>query len=199
MISSYRLGDLVLLQLDEPSINLLLNEHPKSIGAEYVFKKKRNPKRSNIDIITEIALRRIHIYSSQFPADISESTLIHLRLGDVVAGNEWHEKIKRPVEVETLTKILEPYPEKRYVIGKCFFALTSSTNYNECVEASETYLQKVVEALGATQVDSEDADVDFCCAIKSKLFVQGKGHFSRLIVEIRKRLNLPSIETSITN
>lgn len=199
MISSYRLGDLVLLQLDEDSVNLLLNDHPRSIGAEYIFKKKRNPTKNNIEIMTEIALRRIHIYLPQLPADISESTVIHLRLGDVVAGNEWHEKIKRPIDIDTLNQVLEPYPEKRYVIGKCFFASTSSTNYKECVEASETYLQKVVERLGAFQFDSGNSDVDFCCAIRSKLFVQGKGHFSKLIVEIRKILNLPSIETSTTN
>jgi len=199
MISSYRLGDLVLLQLDEPAINLILNDHPESIGAEYILKKRQHPKRNNIDIITEIVTNRISIYSSQFPEDISESTLIHLRLGDVVSGNKWHEKIKRPIDAETLKSMLEPYPEKRYVIGKCFFAAPSSTNYEECVEASEKYLQRVLEILGAEHFDSNNADVDLCCAIRSKLFVQGKGFFSRLIVDIRNKLNLPSIETQTTN
>ena len=42
---------------------------------------------------------------------------------------------------------------------------------------------------------SNNADIDLCCAVKSKVFVQGKGFFSRLIVEIRKKLNLQCITT----
>ncbi len=199
MISSYRLGDLVLLQLDDYSINLISIEHPNSIGAEYILKKRQNPTRNNIDIITEIVVNRISMYEHQFPEDISESTIIHLRLGDVVAGNEVHEKIKRPIDVETLRSIIEPFPDKRYVIGKCFFASTSSTNYEECIKVSEKYLQMVIEILGAEHFNSNNADVDLCCAIRSKLFIQGKGFFSRLIVEIRNKLNLPCIKTATTN
>ena len=40
-----------------------------------------------------------------------------------------------------------------------------------------------------------NADIDLCCAVKSKVFVQDKGFFSQLIVEIRKKLNLQSITT----
>ena len=55
---------------------------------------------------------------------------------------------------------------------------------------------EIVEYLDAQHFDSGDADIDLCCGIKSKLFIQGRGFFSKLIVEIRKKLNLESIETT---
>jgi hypothetical protein len=39
--------------------------------------------------------------------------------------------------------------------------------------------------------------LDLCCAVKSKCFVQGTGYFSKLIIEIRKKLHLQNIETSV--
>jgi len=53
--------------------------------------------------------------------------------------------------------------------------------------------------LNAEHFDSVNADIDLCCAVKSKLFIQGKGYYSKLIVEIRKKLNLQSIETRVEN
>ena len=47
----------------------------------------------------------------------------------------------------------------------------------------------------AAQKRDNDADLDLCCTVKSKVFVQGKGFFSQLIVEIRKKLNLQCITT----
>ena len=77
----------------------------------------------------------------------------------------------------------------------CFFAKTSSNNYDECIKLSNQYLQDVITSLNADHFDSGIADIDLCCAIKAKLFIQGKGFFSKLIVEIRKKLNLNNIET----
>jgi hypothetical protein len=121
--------------------------------------------------------------------------VIHLRLGDVIAGNEWHEKIKRPLEVNHLKSLVENDNNPIYVIGKCFFADTSSKNYEECVDLSNEYLNKVLIELDATHFNSDNADIDLCCAIKSKKFIQGKGYFSKLIIEVRKKLNLDNVET----
>ena len=55
----------------------------------------------------------------------------------------------------------------------------------------------VITELQAEYFDSGNADIDLYCAIKSKIFIQGKGYFSKLIVEIRKRLNLYCIETAV--
>jgi hypothetical protein len=197
MISSYRLGDLFFLDLSKNEINELISEHSNSIGSKY-YKGKfhQKNKKSNIDLITEIVLDKIHKNSHLLPNDISESTLIHLRLGDVIAGNEWHEKIKRPLKIEHIKSILEKDTNKKYVIGKCFFAKPSSTNYDECIHLSNIYLQNVINELQAVHFDSGDADIDLCCAVKCKLFIQGKGFFSKLIVEIRKNLHLECIETT---
>ena len=135
MISSYRLGDLVLLTLNQDEQNDILEQYPDSIGSKYIRMKKDNTV-NNIDIITKIVLEYIEENKNLLPEDIENSTLIHLRLGDVVRGNEWHEKLKRPVHPHYLQKILPKNNNKIYVIGKCFFAKTSSNNYEECINAS---------------------------------------------------------------
>ena len=195
MISSYRLGDLVLLQLEENEMNEIVMEHPNSIGSKYIL-EKRNTHCNNIDLITKIVMEHIAQNLEFLPKNITDSTLIHLRLGDVVAGNEWHEKLKRPFEVDYIKSLVSNDTNPKYVIGKCFFAAPSSTNYEECINKSNEYLHNVINELQAHYFDSGNADIDLCCAVKSKLFIQGRGFFSKLIVDIRKKLNLNTIETS---
>ena len=195
MISSYRLGDLVLLQLEENEMNEIVMEHPNSIGSKYIL-EKRNTHCNNIDLITKIVMEHIAQNLEFLPKNITDSTLIHLRLGDVVAGNEWHEKLKRPFEVDYIKSLVSNDTNPKYVIGKCFFAKPSSTNYEECIIKSNEYLDNVINELQAEYFNSGNADIDLCCAVKSKLFIQGRGFFSKLIVDIRKKLNLNTIETS---
>lgn len=196
MISSYRLGDLVLLDLNQKEKNDILKEHPYSIGSKYILEKRHNNCCDNITLITKIIMENIEQHLDLLPKNITESTLIHLRLGDVVAGNKWHEKIKRPFEINYIKSLLADDINPKYVIGKCFFAKPSSTNYEKCIDLSNTYLHDVINELQAEYFNSGDADIDLCCAVKSKLFIQGMGFFSKLIVQIRKKLNLKSIETT---
>jgi len=197
MRSSYRLGDLVFLNLEEHNKSKILFEYPNSIASRFI--KENNNNINNIDIITKIILNYIEEVSHLLPKDIEESTVIHLRLGDVIAGNRLHERRKRPLQVNYLKSLIENDTNPKYVIGKCFFASTSSNNFEECIELSNKYLRNVLEELNATHFDSGNADIDLCCAIKSKLFIQGKGYFSKLIVEVRKKLNLNNIETTEVN
>jgi hypothetical protein len=198
MLSSYRLGDLVFLELSKDEKNEILIEHPNSIGSDYIIEKTLNDGHDNIDIITNIVLKHIQKNMDLLPKDIEDSTIIHLRLGDVVRGNEWHEKIKRPIFPSYLQKIV-PKSNKTYVIGKCFFAKVSSHNYDECINASNKYLENIINTFNAEHFDGGNADIDLCCAVKSKCFVQGRGYYSKLIVEIRKKLHLQNIETSVHN
>lgn len=195
MISSYRLGDLVLLSLNENEENEILTEHPNSIGSKYILEKRNNCS-NNIDLITKIVLEHVEQNLAFLPKDISDSTLIHLRLGDVIAGNAWHEKLKRPLSIEHIQTLVANDTNKKYVIGQCFFAKPSSTNYEECINLSNEYLQNIINELQAEHFNSGNADIDLCCAVKSKIFIQGRGFFSKLIVEIRNKLNLNSIETT---
>lgn len=197
MASSYRLGDLVLLELNETEKEEILIDYPNSIGSKYILEKRNNNTDDNIDIITKIVLDQIEQNLDFLPKDISDSTLIHLRLGDVVAGNKWHEKLKRPIRKNYIKFLLENDTNKKYVIGKCFFAKTSSTNYDDCIKYSNIYLQNVINEINAEYFSSDNADIDLCCAVQSKVFLQGRGFFSKLIVEIRKKLNLKNIETSV--
>jgi len=198
MISSYRLGDLILLNLQPHEQEELLKDHPDSFGSKYILEKRKNNNCDNIDIITKIVLEYIDQNMELLPKDISESIVIHLRLGDVVAGHQLHEQAKRPLSIDYLKLLLKKNIRKKYIIGKCHFGCPShsSTNYEECITLSNIYLKNAINELEAEHFDSGDADLDLCCAVKSKVFVQGKGFYSRLIVEIRKKLNLQSITTA---
>ena len=154
--------------------------------------------RESIDLITKIVLEYIRNNRHLLPNDIEECTVIHLRIGDVLAGNKDHEKIKRPLSIEYLKDALKDNYSKKYVIGKCHFGCPShsSTNYEECITLSNIYLQNVLDEMHATHFNSGNADIDLCVAVKAKLFVQGRGYYSQLIVDIRKLLNLQSITTA---
>ena len=192
-ISSYRLGDAFHSKLYDEDIQELLREHPNTIGAEYLTSQKKEETKC-IDTITRIVQKYVEKYKYLLPEDIEKSTVIHLRLGDVVAGNTWHEKLKRPLDVNFYKGIIPN--QKIYVIGKPFFAKTSSTNFEESIKMSEDYIKTFINELDAKHFDGGHADIDLCCAIACECFVQGRGFFSDLIVEIRKKLNKKNIETT---
>jgi len=192
-VSSYRLGDAYQSKLYDEDIEELLAEHPGTIGAEYLTSEKKQDTKC-IDTITSIVLKYVEKNRHLLPEDIENSTVVHLRLGDVVAGDKWHEKHKRPFDVDFYKSVVPN--QNTYVIGKPFFAKTSSTNYKESVETSEKYLENLIKELGAKHFDGGHADVDLCCGVACECFVQGKGFFSDLIVQIRKKLNKKNIETT---
>lgn len=193
MISPYRLGDLVFMWVEEEDQKLILSDYPDSIGAKFILEKRRNNHRDNVTIMYDIVSELLKRDNDIIPEDVNDSTVIHLRLGDVIAGTSDHEQGKRPLSVDYLKEGLKDNTDKKYVMGKCFFARASSTNYFECVKKSNEYLQSVITELDAEYFDSGNADIDLLFGIKSKLFVQGKGYFSKLIVFLRQRMGLPSI------
>lgn len=208
MLSSYRLGDLVLLSLTQTETEEMLTENPDTIGSEFILAKRhghyrRTPiaEKNNVQIAALIVSDKLAACCGdnrpQLPEDIADSVVIHLRLGDVIAGSAWHELMKRPLAVDYIKTVLENNRDHKYVIGQCFFAKLSSTNYEECVQQSGQYLQTVLDELGAEHFKSGSADADLLCAVSAKTFVQGRGYFSKLIVELRKELGLASIETAV--
>lgn len=146
MISTYRLGDAVCLYnyLREDELDDLVRDHPNSIGGKFILEKRRNNDCDSIDIITKLVLERINECSDLLPKDISDSTVIHLRLGDVIGGDKIHEQQKRPLKVEHIKELLINDTNKKYVIGKPFFAEQSSNNYLECINLSNIYLNNVI-------------------------------------------------------
>ena len=187
--SFYRLGDIVIQDINDLSLNnIILKEYPNTIGSEFILSRNR------ITLITQITLRHLQKYKHLYPEDIQNSTVIHLRLGDSM-GEYYYEKRLRPLDVDYYKKNI---PDgKIYVIGKCHFEKgMSSTNYEECSELSNQYMQNVLNTLDATHFDGGHPDIDMCFAVVAKHFVQGRGYYSQLIVEIRRCLGLKSIETS---
>ena len=191
LLSSYRLGDLIFLSLSHEELIELMNDYPNSIGASYIRKILKNPNLNKIQLIHSIIIEELQKYI--ISNDIKNSTIIHLRLGDVVAGNESHELIKRPISIDELNNVV-PLNDKIYIMGKCFFAKTSSNNYQECIEKSNKYLNDVISNFNGTYLNLGSADMDLLAGISCKTFIQGKGYFSKLITEIRKKFNKPSIE-----
>jgi hypothetical protein len=187
MFSSYRLGDLILVGLTDDEKKQLVKENPDTIGYDYLTK--------NVSIMKTV-LKYLDKYNHLLPKDIENSTVIHIRIGDVMAGTTKHEKGKRPLSIDYL-KNISPKDSKIYIIGKCHFSSVSSKNVDESIELSEKYKNDVINELNATYYDGGHPDIDLCCAIKAKLFIQGRGYFSKLIVEIRKVLKLYSLETDI--
>lgn len=199
MISSYRLGDLVVQNLSLEEENEILKDHPNSMGAEFIKEKRKKNTTLNLMDKLKIFLGIINKYLKnnveKFPKDIIKSTVIHLRLGDVVAGNEWHEIMKRPLDKDYLKEKLKDDKNKKYIIGCSFFAKTSSTNIDECVNKSEEYLKEIIEEFQAEHFNSKDADLDLCFSILADNFLQGRGYFSMLICMIRKVLGKKNILT----
>jgi len=205
-INYYRLGDLVYHNyLNEEEEDKILTHHPISLGSKFIIEKRKNNKDYINDtnfrllIFIKILLEYIIINQNKFPRDIIKSLIIHLRLGDVVSGEKWYEIGRRPFSIEHLSNLIHNYEndnnknEKRYLIGKCHFGKDCSTNYDECIEMSNKYLNECLQELKAEHLKGEDADFDLCCAILSNNFLQGRGCYSSMIVAIRTRLKLKFI------
>jgi len=197
-LSNYRLGDLIFFPglFDSNLLHKIINDYPDSFASKYIIYQSIH-NQDNLEVIMNIVLSFIKNNNNLFPNDINEATVIHLRLGDVIAGNTWHEKQKRPLDIDDMKILLENDNNKKYIIGKQFYCDTSSTNYDECNLLSIKYLNDVISTFNAIHLDNT-ADIDLCCGVMAKQFLQGRGYFSKLIGEIRKKLNLPVINILTT-
>jgi len=206
--SIYKLGRLVLTPMNGNEMTQILLNYRNSIAGKFIIKLFEIESLTTTKITDEILNKRIEILLSiinefipninhKLPDDIQQSTVIHLRLGDAIAGITEYEKERRPIPANEIKLLLDNYNKNnnKYIIGKPFFSKESSINYDECIDKSNIYLNEVVELLNAKHISiNNSADVDLCCGIQAKLFVKGRGYFSKLISIIRKRFNRPVIE-----
>ena len=192
-ISSYRFGDLLAGWLTDDEKDSLARDHPASLGARLI--QQWHPEvRRRIEQLAELVVHKIAECTAQLPPRVTDSTVVHLRLGDVVCGTHWHEQNKRPLPASALVSAI-PQDAPVLVIGQCFFTAEHSSmdQYDDSRTASAKYLAQVLADLHATHVDGGHADMDLCCGVAAKTFVAGKGHFSGTILAIRKVLGKPSI------
>jgi len=212
-LSIYKLGRLVLTPMDGNEMTQILLNYKNSIAGKFIIKlfEIESVVKPLTIISDEILNKRIEILLSiineyipninhKLPADIQQSTVIHLRLGDVIAGTTQYEYERRPIPANEIKLLLDNdnndnKNNNKYIIGKPFFSKESSINYDECIDKSNIYLNEVVELLNAKHISMNNSvDIDLCCGIQAKLFVKGRGYFSQLISIIRKCLNRPVIE-----
>jgi hypothetical protein len=78
------------------------------------------------------------------PKDISESIVTHLRLGNVFAGHQLHEKEKRPLSIDYLKILLKTNIRKKQIIGKCHFGCPSQSSTNN--ERMYEFIKYILEA-----------------------------------------------------
>lgn len=206
-ISSYRLGDLILLELSIPEKKELFEMNGDSIGREYIVEWRKLPEdeKKNIDTrirtLTKIVLNRMIKYQSFMPTNIENCIVVHLRLGDVVAGTQDREKIKRPFSLEYYENLIPIESRQRgkiYVISSLYFAKTSSTNKEECIKKSNQYLDDFLTKFDAIYYNGGNADIDLCLAVQSNLFIQGRGYYSSLITKVRRMIGRESIECDVS-
>lgn len=196
MTSTYRLGDLVKIDLKPWDKVALLNDHPNSIGADFILSQNNIPNdeiyypNNALFRICEIVKKYLIKYANLLPPDIENSTVIHLRLGDAISGDLFAARTRRPLNIQCYkdykSKGYISNNEKVYIIGKCHFG--DINNYDECIKNSDNYLNEVKKEFNAVHFDSGNVDIDLCCAVKCKKFVQGRGNFSDIIIQIRKYL-----------
>jgi len=203
----YRLGDLVIFNnvpLDH--CNIILKDYPNSIASEFILEKIKNSinynynnpskdiRNETIKIISNIAMKYANENIHLLPEDINNSMVIHLRLGDVMGGKLWYEKERQPLDIDDLKKKINNNEIKKYIIGKCHYGHGVYNDYDECNKLSLDYFNKVIKEFNAIHFNTNNADLDLSCAIKSKIFIQGRGHYSQLIKIIRNYFNLETIE-----
>lgn len=214
-ISSYRLGDLVFLSIEKDLMLDIITNKPNSIGAQYIIAMQNPPNfdirriytreeivNFRLNVIYKIIIDYINKNKHLLPDDIENSTVVHLRLGDVLVPELDHEKTKIPLQTHDIKLLLDNYNNintnninnKIYIIGKPHYSAVSSKNYEECNIKSNEYLEEVKNLLNATHITNEDADIDLITGIQAKLFFQGRGYYSLLIKRIRDMLNRPTVE-----
>lgn len=214
-ISSYRLGDLVFLSIEKDLMLDIITNKPNSIGAQYIIAMQNPPNfdirrlytreeivNFRLNVIYKIIIDYINKNKHLLPDDIENSTVVHLRLGGVMAGTFDYELMGRPLPSNEIKSLLDNYNNintnnknnKIYIIGRPFYCRVASKNYEECNIKSNEYLEEVKNLLNATHISNEDADIDLITGIQAKLFFQGRGYYSLLIKRIRDMLNRPTIE-----
>ena len=203
----YRLGDLVILNnMTLEHCRTILNYYPNSIASKFILEKNKNSinyfygnlskdiKNETIKIISNIAMTYANENINLLPKDINNSMVIHLRLGDVMGGELFCEKERRPINIDDLKKKINNDYIKKYIIGKCHYDYDVYNDYDKCNKLSLDYLNNVIKEFNAIHLNTDNADLDLSCAIKCKIFVQGRGHYSQLIKLIRNYFNLETIE-----
>lgn len=205
---SYRLGDAYFIgqNMGPDEFNGIVDNHPNTIAADFLLSKKKwlSPSYRKIDVVVPIVQKYLKKYENLMPSNIEESTVIHLRLGDSLCGTSWHELLKRPKKAEDIKNIILRKDknidlDNVFVIGKAFFVDKknsggeSTGNWDEGKRLSANYMNEILREFNATHFDGGSPDIDFCCGVMAKNFIQAPGHFSLLITQIRTKLGKKSV------
>lgn len=195
MLSFYRLCDLVLQELTAEEQMKIVDEHPDSLGSKYILLGNKSSKKERFDTFVNMVLQCIEENKNILPTKIENSTVLHIRIGDSLNGTRRSEKMLKPFEIEYLKTLIPDDHNKLYVIGKQHYQKDLSyNNYTKTLHQSNMYLLDVMSNLNAIHYNGGNPDIDLCCAVKAKYFIQGKGMYSLLIMQIRNELNIKRVQ-----
>ena len=202
----YRLGDIInnfaICKKDNCkswSLNLkkIQRDYPESIGAEYIKKSK---KRYDIDTLLNI-IKNKNLLNKNL-----NYVAIHIRTGDVlcVKGkdkwmsrrgildyNKMYNKIKQyykkfNIPKDTKVKIFSFFHKDHY---------TKQYDKNNCIEnKSIEYLNNIEKLLHEDGINDINVytnrfpDEDIIDCINAKYFIPSAGNFSRIILDLRKKI-----------
>lgn len=184
-VLDYRLGDVIFQRLEKPHFARdhlnYKNTIAGTIMEQATYGKPWNTP-YDIEMVDHIVLKECQQYNTTF---VANNTAIHLRIGDVVCGNEGHERSKRPYPISGYKLFYRPF-----VFGTVFFTRTSATH---CIAESNAYVVSVLNVTHGILIKNHTADYDFCAMLSAKTFVRGKGTFSDAISWIRRKRMLKTI------
>ena len=170
---TYRLGDGYFGLLSKGAERDIIKRYPNSILTKYLQRASGNMDSTSMRMILKETCPKYVYPNGRYIA-------IHLRTGDVICGNRWHEINKRPYNPSYFKKYSNH--SNVYIFSKPFFSAHSS---KPCVKESDAYIKTVLKKTRGTLFVSVNADHAFCVMVKAHEFIPGKGYFSKTIQSLR--------------
>tara|TARA_B100001059_G_scaffold221774_1_gene245074 strand:+ start:434 stop:1219 length:786 start_codon:yes stop_codon:yes gene_type:complete len=188
---------------------------PKSIGGQYSKYKRQTErtKRAKNDIhfsvgdiqhdvlsncVNNILKDFSHLFSKE------KNCCIHLRLGDAMNPHFWknehHDYSYAPFKEIVVYQSVKKSVPKDYTINIMYSSTAGGTVITEdIIKSSNQYVKNLTDLLkidyqNINCFDNSHADIDFCRAIHSDIFISGVGGFTNLIVNHRKFRKLINIK-----
>ena len=176
--SAYCLGDVIRYHPHDTLLTATLSQYPNSIGALYI---KETDLQNDFDALTKVATKVCG-------DEMSDTVAVHVRAGDVLCVPEF----RTPAPVAQLREAFFQLSDSEHGNIVIFHGDHVGVN-NACREKNQKYIHELALALNAKIAEPASADDHFCQMVNAVSFVQGKGGYSEMIGQVRKKLGRKTI------
>lgn len=211
--SHYLLNDWVYHQWGNGATAIKL--WPKSLAGQYNSNKRETERTKNAkndihfsvgqvqhDILSNCVNNVIKDFNHLFSK--KKNCCIHIRLGDAMNPHFWknehHDYSYAPFKEIVVYQSVKKSVPKDYTINIIYSSSAGGTASTEdMIKSSNQYVKNLTDLLkkdyqNINCFDRSHADIDFCRAIHSDIFISGVGGFTNLIVSHRNFRKLINIE-----